>query len=110
MIRKSRFGSKADRDTSRDLEQGAKEDPDGSNSSSEGAESVDAEEGVDRYERSSDRYRAASNERAGAEGSAPARRSFGNSFSKGSSTAADKPSGGFKGSSFSSSKGSGSSF
>jgi SOS response regulatory protein OraA/RecX len=110
MIRKSRFGSKAGRDTSRDLEQDAKEDPDGSNSSSEDAESVDAEEEVDRYERSSDRYRAASNERAGAEGSASARRSFGNSFSKGGSTAGDKPSGGFNGSSFSSSKGSGSSF
>jgi SOS response regulatory protein OraA/RecX len=110
MLRKNRFGSKAGRDASRDPEQDAKEDPDGSNSSSDDAESVDAEEGGDRYERSSDRYRAASNERAGAEGSAPARRSFGNSFSKSSGAAGNKTSGGFKGSSFSSSKGSGSSF
>ncbi|KQR89744.1 hypothetical protein ASG35_00275 [Burkholderia sp. Leaf177] len=109
MLRKNRFGSKAGRDASRDSEKDAKEDPDDSNSSGDDAESVSAEEGVDRYERSSDRYRAASNERAGAEGSAPARRSFGNSFSKSSGAAGDKPSSGFKGSSFSN-KGGGSSF
>jgi hypothetical protein len=80
MMRKSRFGSKAGRDASRDAEQDLKEDPDGSKSISDDDESLDAEEGVDRYERSSDRYRAAAGERAGAEGSAPARRSFGNSF------------------------------
>lgn len=110
MLRKNRFGSKAGRDASRDSEQDAKDDPDGSNSSSDDAEGAGAEEVVDRYERSSDRYRAASSERAGAEGSAPARRSFGNSFSKSSGAAGDKTSSGFKGSSFSSSKGSGSSF
>jgi SOS response regulatory protein OraA/RecX len=110
MIRKSRFGLKASRGASRDLEQDAKENPDGSNSSSDDAESTGAKEGIDCYERSSDRYRAASNERADAEGSASARRSSGNSFSKGGSAVGDKPSGGFKGSSFSSSKGGGSSF
>jgi len=110
MLRKNRFGSKAGRDASRDSEQDVKDDPDGPNSVSDDSESVDAEEGVDRYERSSDRYRAASSERAGAEGSAPARRSFGNSFNKSGGAAGDKTSSGFKGSSFSNSKSSGSSF
>jgi SOS response regulatory protein OraA/RecX len=113
MMRKSRFGSKAGRDASRDAEQDVKEDPDGSNSISDDAENVDAEEGVDRYERSSDRYRAAAGERAGAGGSASARRSFGNSFSKSGGASDEKTSGGFSsgkgsGSSFSSGKGGGS--
>ncbi len=108
-MRKSRFGSKTGRDSSRDSEQDdAKDDSDGSNSSGDDGENIGAEEEVDHYERSSDRYRATSNERAGVEGSAPARRSFGNSFSKGGG----ENGGGFKGSSFSSNKnkGSGSSF
>jgi SOS response regulatory protein OraA/RecX len=104
MMRKSRFGSKAARDSNRDAEQDVKEDPDGSKSISEEDESPDAEEGVDRYERSSDRYRAAASERAGAEGSAPARRSFGNSFAKSGGASGEKSgSGGFnKGGAFSS--------
>ena len=109
-MRKSRFGSKAGRDASRDSEQDVKEDPEGSNSTSDDAESVNAEEGVDRYERSSDRYRAAAGGRAGAEGSAPARHSFGNSFSKSGAVSGDKSSGGLKGGGFSNGKGSGSSF
>ncbi|MDN7178156.1 recombination regulator RecX [Caballeronia sp. SEWSISQ10-4 2] len=110
MMRKSRFGSKAGRDASRDTEQDLKEDPDGSKSISDDDESRDAEEGVDRYERSSDRYRAAAGERAGAEGSAPARRSFGNSFAKsgGGSGGKSEGGGGFKGGGFSSGKSSGS--
>jgi SOS response regulatory protein OraA/RecX len=114
MMRKSRFGSKAGHDASRDAEQDLKEDLDGSKSISNDDESLDAEEGVDRYERSSDRYRAAAGERAGAEGSAPARRSFGNSFAKsgGGSVGKSEGGGGFKGGGFSSGKGvgSGSSF
>jgi SOS response regulatory protein OraA/RecX len=110
MMRKSRFGSKAGRDASRDTEQDLKEDPDGSKSISDDDESLDAEEGVDRYERSSDRYRAAAGERAGAEGSAPARRSFGNSFAKsgGGSGGKSEGGGGFKGGGFSSGKSAGS--
>jgi SOS response regulatory protein OraA/RecX len=110
MMRKSRFGSKAGRDASRDAEQDLKEDPDGSKSISDDDESLDAEEGVDRYERSSDRYRAAAGERAGAEGSAPARRSFGNSFAKSSGGSGGKSEGGggFKGGGFSSGKSAGS--
>jgi SOS response regulatory protein OraA/RecX len=111
MMRKSRFGSKAGRDASRDAEQDVKEDPDGSNSTSDDGETVDAEEGVDRYERSSDRYRAAAGERADAEGSAPARRSFGNRFAKSGAVSGEKSSGGLKGGGFSSGTGSsGSSF
>jgi SOS response regulatory protein OraA/RecX len=105
MMRKSRFGSKAGRDASRDTEQDLKKDPDGSKSISDDDESLDAAEGVDRYERSSDRYRAAAGERAGAEGSAPARRSFGNSFAKSSGGSGGKSDGGgFKGGGFSSGK------
>ncbi|CAH2795806.1 MAG: Regulatory protein RecX [uncultured Caballeronia sp.] len=106
MMRKSRFGSKTGRDSNRDAEQDVKEDPDGSNSISDEDESPDAEEGVDRYERSSDRYRAAAGERLGAEGSASARRSFGNSFSKSSGVSGEKSgSGGFnKGGGFPSGK------
>jgi SOS response regulatory protein OraA/RecX len=111
MRSKSRFGSKAGRDSNRDAEQDVKEDPDGSKSISDEDESPDAEEGVDRYERSSDRYRAAAGERVGADGSASARRSFGNSFSKSSGISGEKSgSGGFnKGGGFSSSKSAGSS-
>lgn len=111
MRSKSRFGSKTGRDSNRDAEQDAKEDPDGSNSISDQDESPSAEEGVDRYERSSDRYRAAASERAGAEGSAPARRSFGNSFSKSGGASGEKSgSSGFnKGGGFSSGKSAGSS-
>ncbi|SOE55823.1 SOS response regulatory protein OraA/RecX, interacts with RecA [Burkholderia sp. D7] len=111
MRSKSRFGSKTGRDSNRDAEQDVKEDPDGSNSISDEDESPDAEEGVDRYERSSDRYRAAAGERAGAEGSASARRSFGNSFSKSGGVSGEKSgSGGFnKGGGFSSGKSAGSS-
>jgi SOS response regulatory protein OraA/RecX len=111
MRSKSRFGSKAGRDSNRDTEQDVKEDPDGSKSISDEDESPDAEEGVDRYERSSDRYRAAAGERVGADGSASARRSFGNSFSKSSGISGEKSgSGGFnKGGGFSSSKSAGSS-
>ena len=65
-MRKSRFGSKTGRDSNRDAEQDVKEDPDGSKSISDEDESPDAEEGIDRYERSSDRYRAAAGERVGA--------------------------------------------
>ncbi|WP_277040846.1 recombination regulator RecX [Caballeronia mineralivorans] len=105
MMRKSRFGSKAGRDASRDTEQDLKKDPDGSKSISDDDESLDAAKGVDRYERSSDRYRAAAGERAGAEGSAPARRSFGNSFAKSSGGSGGKSDGGgFKGGGFSSGK------
>ncbi|CAH2807957.1 MAG: Regulatory protein RecX [uncultured Caballeronia sp.] len=111
MMRKSRFGSKIGRDSNRDAEQDVKEDPDGSNSISDEDESPDAEEGVDRYERSSNRYRAAAGERVGAEGSASARRSFGNSFSKSSGVSGENSgSGGFnKGGGFSSGKSAGSS-
>jgi len=111
MRSKSRFGSKTSRDSSRDAEQDVKEDPDGSKSISDEDESLDAEEGVDRYERSSDRYRAAAGERVGAEGSASARRSFGNSFSKSGGVSGEKSgSGGFsKGGGFSSGKSAGSS-
>jgi len=118
MRSKSRFGSKTGRDSNRDAEQDVKEDPDGSKSISDEDESLGAEEGVDRYERSSDRYRAAAGERVGAEGSASARRSFGNSFSKSGAVAGEKSGGGgfSKGGGFSggksagSSSGSGSSF
>src|SRR5471030_1123246 len=111
MSSKSRFGSKTGRDSNRDAEQDVKEDPDGSKSISDEDESPGAEEGVDRYERSSDRYRAAAGERVGADGSASARRSFGNSFSKSSGISGEKSgSGGFnKGGGFSSSKSAGSS-
>jgi SOS response regulatory protein OraA/RecX len=111
MRSKSRFGSKTGRDSNRDAEQDVKEDPDGSKSISDEDESPDAEEGVDRYERSSDRYRAAAGERVGADGSASARRSFGNSFSKSSGISGEKSgSGGFnKGGGFSSGKSAGSS-
>uniref|UniRef100_UPI003F4F8E96 recombination regulator RecX n=1 Tax=Caballeronia sp. LjRoot34 TaxID=3342325 RepID=UPI003F4F8E96 len=111
MRSKSRFGSKTGRDSNRDAEQDVKEDPDGSKSISDEDESLSAEEGVDRYERSSDRYRAAAGERVGVEGSAPARRSFGNSFSKGGGVSGEKSgSGGFnKGGGFSSGKSAGSS-
>jgi SOS response regulatory protein OraA/RecX len=111
MRSKSRFGSKAGRDSNRDAEQDVKEDPDGSKSIRDEDESPDAEEGVDRYERSSDRYRAAAGERVGADGSASARRSFGNSFSKSSGISGEKSgSSGFnKGGGFSSSKSAGSS-
>src|SRR5471032_884463 len=111
MRSKSRFGSKTGRDSNRDAEQDVKEDPDGSKSISDEDESPDAEEGVDRYERSSDRYRAAAGERVGADGSASARRSFGNSFSKSSGISGEKSgSSGFnKGGGFSSSKSAGSS-
>jgi SOS response regulatory protein OraA/RecX len=110
MMRKSRFGSKTGRDSNRDAEQDVKEDPDGSKSISDEDESPDAEEGVDRYERSSDRYRAAAGERVGAEGSASARRSFGNSLSKSGGVSGEKSgSGGFnKGGGFSSGKSAGS--
>ena len=108
-MRKSRFGSKTGRDASRDTEQDLKEDSDGSKSISDDDESLDAEEGVDRYERSSDRYRAAAGERAGAEGSAPARRSFGNSFAKsGGGSGGKSDGGGFKGGGFSRGKSAGS--
>ncbi|HEV7832264.1 MAG TPA: hypothetical protein VGP09_02570, partial [Caballeronia sp.] len=111
MRNKSRFGSKAGRDSNRDAEQDVKEDPDGSKSISDEDESLGAEEGVDRYERSSDRYRAAASERAGAEGSAPARRSFGNSFSKSGGVSGEKSASSkfAKGSGFSSGKSAGSS-
>jgi SOS response regulatory protein OraA/RecX len=111
MMRKSRFGSKTGRDSNRDAEQDVKEDSDGSKSISDEDESPDAEEGADRYERSSDRYRAAAGERVGAEGSAPARRSFGNSFSKSGGVAGEKSGGGgfSKGGGFSSGKSAGSS-
>jgi SOS response regulatory protein OraA/RecX len=111
MRSKSRFGSKTGRDSNRDAEQDVKDDPDGSKSISDEDESLSAEEGVDRYERSSDRFRAAASERAGAEGSAPARRSFGNSFSKSGGVSGEKSgSGGFsKGGGFSSGKTAGSS-
>jgi hypothetical protein len=109
MRSKSRFGSKTGRDSNRDAEQDAKEDPDGSKSISDEDESLSAEEGADRYERSSDRFRAAASERAGAEGSAPARRSFGNSFAKSGGVSGEKSgSGGFnKGGGFSSGKSAG---
>ncbi len=111
MRSKSRFGSKTGRDSNRDAEQDVKEDPDGSKSISDEDESLGAEEGVARYERSSDRFRAAASERAGAEGSAPARRSFGNSFSKSGGVSGEKSvSTGFsKGGGFSSGKSAGSS-
>ena len=111
MRSKSRFGSKTGRDSNRDAEQDVKEDPDGSKSISDEDESLRAEEGVARYERSSDRFRAAASERAGAEGSAPARRSFGNSFSKSGGVSGEKSvSTGFsKGGGFSSGKSAGSS-
>jgi SOS response regulatory protein OraA/RecX len=111
MMRKSRFGSKTGRDSNRDAEQDVNGDPDGSKSISDEDESPDAEEGADRYERSSDRYRAAAGERVGAEGSAPARRSFGNSFSKSGGVSGEKSgSSGFnKGGGFSSGKSAGSS-
>jgi SOS response regulatory protein OraA/RecX len=111
MRSKSRFGSKTGRDSNRDAEQDVKEDPDGSKSISDEDESPDAEEGVDRYERSSDRYRAAGGERVGAEGSASARRSFGNSFSKSGGVSGEKSgSSGFnKGGGLSSGKSAGSS-
>ena len=110
MRSKSRFGSKTGRDSNRDAEQDVKEDPDGSKSISDEDESLGAEEGVDRYERSSDRYRAAASERAGAEGSASARRSFGNSFSKSGGVSGEKSGGGGfnKGGGFSSGKSAGS--
>jgi SOS response regulatory protein OraA/RecX len=116
MRSKSRFGSKTGRDSNRDSEQDVKEDPDGLKSIGDEDESPGAEEGVDRYERSSDRYRAAASERAGAEGSAPARRSFGNSFAKSGGVSGETSRGGgfSKGGGFSSGKsagsGSGSSF
>src|SRR5471030_1814114 len=100
MRSKSRFGSKTGRDSNRDAEQDVKEDPDGSKSISDEDESPDAEEGIDRYERSSDRCRAAAGERVGAEGSASARRSFGNSFSKSSGASGEKSGSGGSGSSF----------
>src|ERR1700712_2077742 len=111
MRSKSRFGSKTGRDLNRDAEQDVKEDPNGSKSISDEDESLGAEEGVDRYERSSDRYRAAASERAGAEGSAPARRSFGNSFSKSGGVSGEKSASSkfAKGSGFSSGKSAGSS-
>lgn len=111
MRSKSRFGSKTGRDSNRDAEQDVKEDPDGSKSISDEDESLGAEEGVARYERSSDRFSAAASERAGAEGSAPARRSFGNSFSKSGGVSGEKSvSTGFsKGGGFSSGKSAGSS-
>jgi len=111
MRSKSRFGSKTGRDSNRDAEQDVKEDPAGSKSISDEDESLRAEEGVARYERSSDRFRAAASERAGAEGSAPARRSFGNSFSKSGGVSGEKSvSTGFsKGGGFSSGKSAGSS-
>jgi SOS response regulatory protein OraA/RecX len=110
MRSKSRFGSKTGRDSNRDAEQDVKEDPDGSKSISDEDESLSAEEGVDRYERSSDRYRAAAGERAGAEKPASARRSFGNSLSKSGGVSGEKSgSGGFnKGGGFSSGKSAGS--
>ena len=110
MRSKSRFGSKTGRDSNRDAEHDVKEDSDGSKSISDEDESPDVEEGVDRYERSSDRYRAAAGERAGAEGSASARRSFGNSFSKSGGVSSEKSGGGgfSKGGGFSSGKGAGS--
>src|SRR5471032_327674 len=110
MRSKSRFGSKTGRDSNRDAEQDAKEDSDGSKSISDEDESPDAEEGVDRYERSSDRYRAAASERVGAERSASARRSFGNSFSKSGGVSGEKSGGGGfnKGAGFSSGKSAGS--
>lgn len=91
---KSRFGSKAARDESRSAEEREKNDPDGSAlvGSDEG---VIADETVDRYERSSDRYRAGANERASAGKPAPARSSFGRP------KIAAKGSGGSFGSSFS---------
>jgi SOS response regulatory protein OraA/RecX len=109
MRSKSRFGSKTGRDSNRDAEQDAKEDPDGSKSISDEDESLSVEEGVDRYERSSDRFRAAASERAGAEGSAPARRSFGNSFAKSGGVSGEKSGGGGfnKGGGFSSGKSAG---
>jgi SOS response regulatory protein OraA/RecX len=76
MMRKSRFGSKAARDDSRDAAQEEKDDSTGSVDPADD-ENVVAEESVDRYERSSDRYRAGANERAGEGKSAPARSSFG---------------------------------
>ena len=110
MRSKSRFGSKTGRDSNRDAEHDVKEDPDGSKSISDEDESPDVEEGVDRYERSSDRYRAAAGERAGAEKSASARRSFGNSFSKSGGVSGEKSGGGGfnKGGGFSGGKGAGS--
>jgi SOS response regulatory protein OraA/RecX len=80
MMRKSRFGSKTGRDKDRDTVA----DSDGPDSSNADGESGSVEEGVDRYERSSDRYRAEKSERAGAEGSAPARRAFGRGSGGGS--------------------------
>ncbi|WP_254074257.1 recombination regulator RecX [Burkholderia sp. S171] len=111
MRSKSRFGSKTGRDSNRDAEQDVKEDPDGSKSISDEDESPDAEDGVDRYERSSDRYRAAAGERVGAEKTASARRSFGNSFSKSGGVSGEKSGGGgfSKGGGFSSGKSAGSS-
>ncbi|MGX7005670.1 recombination regulator RecX [Caballeronia sp. KNU42] len=110
MRSKSRFGSKTGRDSNRDAEQDVKEDPDGSKSIGDEDESLGAEEEVDRYERSSDRYRAAASERVGAEGSASARRSFGNSFSKSGGVSGEKSGGGGfnKGGGFSSGKSAGS--
>jgi SOS response regulatory protein OraA/RecX len=109
MRSKSRFGSKTGRDSNRDAEQDVKEDSDGSKSISDEDESPGAEEGVDRYERSSDRYRAAAGERVGAEGSASARRSFGNSFAKSGGVSGEKSGGGGfnKGGGFSSGKSAG---
>jgi SOS response regulatory protein OraA/RecX len=111
MRSKSRFGSKTGRDSNRDAEQDVKEDPDGSKSISDEDESLGAEEGVDRYERSSDRFRAAASERAGAEGSASVRRSFGNSFSKSGGVSGEKSASSkfAKGGGFSSGKSAGSS-
>jgi SOS response regulatory protein OraA/RecX len=101
MMRKSRFGSKAGRGEDRGAVEGASQGPDGSDSSDSDAESENVEEGVDRYERSSDRYRAEKNERAGAEGSTPARRALGGGFSKGGGSSTFSKSRGSKGSSFS---------
>jgi SOS response regulatory protein OraA/RecX len=109
MMRKSRFGSKAGRGEDRGAVEGASQGPDGSNSSDNDAEGDNVEEGVDRYERSSDRYRAEKNERAGAEGSAPARRALGGGFSKGGGSSTFSKSRASKGSSFSKSNASGNS-
>jgi SOS response regulatory protein OraA/RecX len=101
MMRKSRFGSKAGRGEDRGTVEGASEGPDGSDSSDSDAASENIEEGGDRYERSSDRYRAEKSERAGAEGSAPARRAFGGGFSKGGESSTFSKNRESKGSSFS---------
>jgi SOS response regulatory protein OraA/RecX len=98
MMRKSRFGSKAGRGADRGAVDNAGQGPDSGDSD---AESNTAEDGVDRYERSSDRYRAEKNERAGAEGSAPARRALGGGFSKGGGSSTFSKNRESKGSSFS---------